>query len=304
MLMEEHIKCFIEDKQISSNRGFLRALPLISSLYEPIYTYHASKWYHKYMHKYGSFDNLFKHTWVHLDEIKKCTDLSTFSIILDRDSIDHLETKTPRLLDDILSSILATGVENIVLAIDDTHEFRISNRRTRPISSLVRVSKFDVMFNNWVRDVECLHPTINCRSKSFILKSYGIYEQTRSNITSILRKKAIYETLDEILQVDMPLLVIDILHSIMEKINEPNPSTHIKVYDVERYLTPWFENRRELVALRNRCCECIDDIENFPFNDQSSLKMKIEADLIASCSSENEVNAYNMVKRMVDGCVI
>jgi len=304
MLMEEHIKCYIEDKQISSNRGFLRSLPLISSLYEPIYTYHASKWYHKYMHKSGSFDNLFKHTWVHLNEIETCTGTSTFSIILDRERIDHLETRTPRLLDDIFTSILSTGVEQIVLAIDDTHEFRISNRRVRPISSVVRVSKFDVLFNNWVRDVERLQPTISCRSKSFILKSYGVYEQTRNNIESIARKNEKYETLDDILQVDKPLFVVDILFRIMNKINEPNPATHIKVHDIERYLMPWFENRRELTALRNRCCECIDDVQNIALKERSVLKKKIESELRASCTRENEVIAFNKIKRMVDGCVI
>jgi len=305
MLIEEHIKCYLEDSQLGASRGFFRSLPLISSLYNPVYTYHASKWYHNYFHNYGSYDNLFYHKWAHVDEIKSITDIpDTFAIILSRHIVENLETSEPWLLDNIIKSVLSIGIKKIILSIDDTQGFRISIRRVRPIESIVRVSRYDILYRNWTKNVDQFYTTISCKSKNIILKAYGIYEQARINLGEGLKKEKQIENFEDMMCLEYPLIVMDILHKIMQKINQPDPSTHIKVSDIVRYLIPWFENRSEFFRLRNRCCELIESIPNYPVIDRRTLNRRIESELRKTCKSEKDISKFLLVKGVMDNCVV
>ena len=304
MLLEEKISCFLEDPIIGKSRGFFRSLPLLSAYYNPIYTYHAKKWYSEYMQKHSDFDNFFNHRWVYFEDIEKpflsnITD--SFAIIVARKSLEALKSFYSNILDTIIKSALNNGFQKIILSIDNTAGLRINDKRIRTIDSIIPVTYYDVLYNNWLNIVDNFLVTIFCMSKSIILKSYGIYEQIRSLLNHSFVNENIND-FNDMMNIDFPLIVMDVLLKILRGISEPDPSTRIKISDLNRYLTPWFENKKELMTLIRRCYEKIDDLSNINLKYRICLNNKIEYKLKDLCKNNKDMVTFNLIKGVVNSC--
>lgn len=287
--------------------GFFRTLPLLSIHYHPLFTYHAKRWYTQYMLTHGEFHTLFNHRWVHSKEISNpdfVRKYRSLAFLLVRGIVENPIQNETETLPIILNRAVRSGFNHIIVAIDDIEGLRLNKRRTRTIESLVTTSSFDSEYSNWLKRVRRFFPTVVCRSKSVILQSYGIYELGRAALRSSTKTKSSIQDSYDMLDLDFPLLVMDILLKISRRIPKPYPSTYVTLSEIKRLVQPWFDNKKEVRQIVTRCYEKVPDLTDKTQASREELGRRVEAKLLSWSQTKQAIQVFKQIQEVVHCCAI
>lgn len=282
-MIEDNLHMIVVDEQIAKKRGFLRALPLITALKGPYYSYHAKLWYVPYV-KEGT---LFTHTWIYEDSIP-VLESENLCLYIKRAAIEV----GARLLTNIYRFSLSHGAL-LILAMDDAEDFKISRQSVRYVTDLIKPHKYLQLYASWLEDF--YHntglPPLRARSKTILLPIFQLIEHIFGR--TIL-------SIEDMMGLKSPFLCKLIIEKI-SRIRGLSDFTDIRHKDIIYFLLPWLDNTEELRLVTRKTEDLIKDaIEGIEIGNLGQASQVLENLEVLKLPE----SLYKQIERVVLGCVV